>query len=57
MFIPLFKPDICVICDESKLDDACCVSAPHLIIEIKVRILNKKPNLGFICTDLKPQSL
>ena len=57
MFIRLFKPDICVICDESKLDDACCVSAPHLIIEIKVRILNKKPNLGFICTDLKPQSL
>lgn len=28
------QPDICVICDESKLDDAGCVGAPDLVIEI-----------------------
>jgi Uma2 family endonuclease len=28
------QPDICVICDRSKLDDAGCVGAPELIIEI-----------------------
>ncbi len=28
------QPDICVICDESKLDDAGCFGAPDLTIEI-----------------------
>ena len=28
------QPDICVICDEGKLDDRGCVGAPDLIIEI-----------------------
>jgi Uma2 family endonuclease len=28
------QPDICVICDESKLDDAGCIGAPDLIVEI-----------------------
>jgi Uma2 family endonuclease len=28
------QPDICVICDESKLDDAGCLGAPDLIVEI-----------------------
>jgi Uma2 family endonuclease len=28
------QPDICIICDESKLDDRGCLGAPDLIIEI-----------------------
>lgn len=28
------QPDICVICDQSKLDDRGCIGAPDLIIEI-----------------------
>jgi Uma2 family endonuclease len=28
------QPDICIICDESKLDDKGCLGAPDLIIEI-----------------------
>jgi len=28
------QPDICVICDASKLDDAGCVGAPDLVVEI-----------------------
>lgn len=28
------QPDICVICDENKLDDAGCIGAPDLIVEI-----------------------
>jgi Uma2 family endonuclease len=28
------QPDICVICDKSKLDDAGCIGAPDLIVEI-----------------------
>ncbi len=28
------QPDICVICDPSKLDDAGCIGAPDIIIEI-----------------------
>ena len=28
------QPDICVICDESKLDDKGCLGAPDLVIEI-----------------------
>ena len=30
----VIQPDICIICDETKLDDAGCVGAPDLIIEI-----------------------
>jgi Uma2 family endonuclease len=30
----VIQPDICVICDESKLDDRGCIGAPDLIIEI-----------------------
>ena len=29
------QPDICVICDESKLDDAGCIGAPDLIVEVQ----------------------
>ena len=32
--ISVVQPDICVICDPSKLDDAGCNGAPDLIIEI-----------------------
>lgn len=32
--ISVVQPDICVICDESKLDDKGCIGAPDLIIEI-----------------------
>jgi Uma2 family endonuclease len=28
------QPDICVVCDESKLDDYGCIGAPDLIVEI-----------------------
>jgi Uma2 family endonuclease len=28
------QPDICVICDKSKLDDAGCLGAPDLIVEV-----------------------
>ena len=28
----LVQPDICVICDKTKLDDAGCVGAPDLIV-------------------------
>jgi Uma2 family endonuclease len=28
------QPDICIICDKSKLDDAGCLGAPDLIVEI-----------------------
>lgn len=30
----VIQPDICVICDETKLDDAGCIGAPDLIVEI-----------------------
>lgn len=36
------QPDICVICDPSKLDDAGCIGAPDLIIEILSKGNNKK---------------
>lgn len=36
------QPDICVICDLSKLDDAGCIGAPDLIIEILSKGNNKK---------------
>ena len=28
------QPDLCVVCDENKLDDKGCIGAPELIIEI-----------------------
>lgn len=36
------QPDICVICDKDKLDEAGCVGAPDLIIEILSPGNNKK---------------
>jgi len=36
------QPDICVICDPLKLDDAGCIGAPDLIIEILSKGNNKK---------------
>lgn len=36
------QPDICVICDLSKLDEAGCIGAPDLIIEILSKGNNKK---------------
>ncbi len=36
------QPDICVICDKSKLDDLGCIGAPDLIIEILSPGNNKK---------------
>ena len=43
----VLQPDICVVCDKSKLDDRGCIGAPDLIIEIlspgntKVELLHK----------------
>lgn len=28
------QPDLCVVCDPSKLDDLGCVGAPDLVVEI-----------------------
>jgi Uma2 family endonuclease len=36
------QPDICVVCDESKLDDYGCVGAPDFIIEILSKSTMKK---------------
>lgn len=36
------QPDICVICDKSKLDDLGCIGAPDLIVEILSPGNNKK---------------
>jgi Uma2 family endonuclease len=36
------QPDICVICDLDKLDDAGCIGAPDLVIEILSKGNNKK---------------
>jgi Uma2 family endonuclease len=36
------QPDICVICDPSKLDDAGCIGAPDLVVEILSPGTNKK---------------
>ncbi|MES2703088.1 MAG: Uma2 family endonuclease [Bacteroidota bacterium] len=32
--ITVLQPDICVICDESKLDDRGCLGAPDIVIEV-----------------------
>ena len=36
------QPDICVICDPNKLDDAGCIGAPDIVIEILSKGNNKK---------------
>ncbi|MCH6200318.1 Uma2 family endonuclease [Aquiflexum sp. LQ15W] len=36
------QPDICVVCDRSKLDEAGCIGAPDLIIEILSPGSNRK---------------
>ncbi|REG92010.1 Uma2 family endonuclease [Algoriphagus antarcticus] len=36
------QPDVCVVCDRSKLDEAGCVGAPDLIIEVLSKGNNKK---------------
>ena len=36
------QPDICVICDKTKLDDAGCLGAPDLVVEILSPGNNKK---------------
>ena len=36
------QPDVCVVCDRSKLDDAGCVGAPDLIVEVLSPGNNKK---------------
>ena len=41
----IVQPDICVICDLSKLDDYGCVGAPDLIIEILSKSTTKKDEL------------
>jgi Uma2 family endonuclease len=38
------QPDLCVICDESKLDERGCIGAPDLIIEI-LSLSNSKHDL------------
>ncbi|WP_316805495.1 Uma2 family endonuclease [Pedobacter nototheniae] len=38
----VLQPDICVICDKSKLDERGCVGAPDLIVEILSPGNNKK---------------
>jgi len=43
----VLQPDICVVCDRSKLDDRGCIGAPDLVVEIlspgntKVELLHK----------------
>lgn len=32
--ISVVQPDLCVVCDESKLDDKGCIGAPDLVVEI-----------------------
>lgn len=48
--LTVVQPDICVVCDETKLDDRGCVGAPDWIIEIlspasSKKDLNEKYNL------------
>ena len=38
----VIQPDICVVCDESKLDDAGCLGSPDVIIEILLLGNSKK---------------
>tara|TARA_R110002072_G_scaffold303043_2_gene492011 strand:+ start:190281 stop:190838 length:558 start_codon:yes stop_codon:yes gene_type:complete len=36
------QPDVCVVCDRTKLDDAGCIGAPDLIVEVLSPGNNKK---------------
>jgi len=36
------QPDICVVCDQNKLDDAGCIGAPDLVVEVLSPGNNKK---------------
>ncbi|QPH39668.1 Uma2 family endonuclease [Pedobacter endophyticus] len=38
----VLQPDICVVCDKSKLDDRGCIGAPDLVVEILSPGNNKK---------------
>lgn len=38
----VLQPDICVICDETKLDDKGCIGAPDIVVEILSPGNNKK---------------
>lgn len=40
--ITVVQPDICVICDPSKLDDRGCIGAPDIVVEILSPSNNKK---------------
>jgi Uma2 family endonuclease len=40
--ITVLQPDICVICDEKKVDDKGCVGAPDIVVEILSPGNNKK---------------
>lgn len=40
--ITVVQPEICVICNKSKLDTAGCIGAPDLIVEILSPGNNKK---------------
>lgn len=40
--ITVLQPDICVICDPSKLDDRGCIGAPNIVVEILSPSNNKK---------------
>lgn len=38
----VLQPDLCVVCDESKLDEAGCIGAPDLVVEILCPGNNRK---------------
>jgi len=38
----VIQPDVCVVCDRSKLDEAGCIGAPDLIVEVLSPGTNKK---------------
>jgi len=40
--ITVVQPDICVVCDPSKLDERGCIGAPDLVVEILSPSSNKK---------------
>jgi len=40
--ITVVQPDVCVICDKSKLDDRGCLGAPDIVIEVLSPSNNKK---------------
>src|SRR6478736_6826824 len=40
--ITVVQPDICVICDPSKLDERGCIGAPDIVVEILSPSNNKK---------------